>query len=230
MIVSLSALFTIHRRYHRSINLERDLGKASAVEGYVLTERSAATLARILPAFTQGNAHRAWTLTGVYGTGKSAFVHFLTSLCFPAEHEARTQAMQVVQEFLPEEDPLWEAIEAIPTSGLVPAIVTARQEPLTWTIVRALARGADLFFPTQERGSRLLRDLCEWESLVEDGNLSLEPQNILNILKDLLEKAQAPVLLVVDELGKSLEYAAQQSDQDDLYLLQQIADINHLVS
>ena len=228
MSTPLNQLFQIHRRYHRSINLERDLGKPDAVEGYVLTERSAATLARILPAFTQDNTHRAWTVTGVYGTGKSAFVHFLTSLCFPANHKVRLEAMRVAQHFLPQEDPLWrplwDAIAAMPSSGLVPAIVTARQEPLTWTIIRALARGADLFFPTKERGSRLLRDLCEWESLVEDGNLSLEPQSTLNLLKQLLEKAQAPVLLVVDELGKSLEYAAQQSEQDDLYLLQQIAE------
>ena len=226
MSIPLNQLFQVHRRYHRSINLERDLGKPATVEGYILTERSAATLARIFPALTCGNAHRAWTLTGVYGTGKSAFVHFLASLCFPADHGARVQAMQVIQDFLPEADPLWQAIEAIPPSGLVPAIVTARQEPLTWTIVRALARGADNFFPTKERRSKLLKMLSEWEGEIDLGHDTVTPQDILNTLQDLVEKAQAPVLLVVDELGKTLEYAAQHGGKDDLYLLQQIAELS----
>jgi hypothetical protein len=226
MSTPLNQLFQIHRRYHRSINLERDLGKPATVEGYVLTERSAVTLARILPALTQGNAHRAWTVTGVYGTGKSAFVHFLTSLCLPVDHEARVQAMQVVQDFLPEEDSLWDAIEAIPPSGLVPAIVTARQEPLTWTLVRALVRGADEFFPKKERRSQLLKTLFEWEGEVVLGRNTVQPQDILGILQDLVEKAEAPVLLVVDELGKNLEYAAQYGGKDDLYLLQQIAELS----
>ena len=226
MIEPLSHFFQIHRRYHRSINLERDLGKPDAVAGYILTERSVATLGRILPTFITPQSHRAWTLTGVYGTGKSAFVHYLSSLCFPFDHPVRDRAMAIAQQFLSPEDPLWDCLANLPPSGIVLAVVTARQEPLTWTLVRGLARGADLFFPKKQRGSKLLRKLCEWESLVEIGKLSLEPQDILNILKDLLEKAHAPVLFVVDELGKSLEYAAQQTDQNDLYLLQQIAEFS----
>ncbi|WP_181445652.1 hypothetical protein [Picosynechococcus sp. PCC 11901] len=58
MTVTLTQYFEIHRRYHRSVNLERDLHRADAVEGYVLTERSAATLARILPAFSETKTNR----------------------------------------------------------------------------------------------------------------------------------------------------------------------------
>ena len=230
MSTPLNQLFNIHRRYHRSINLERDLGKPDAVEGYILTERSLLALARILAALRDGNAHRAWTLTGVYGTGKSAFVHFLTSLCFPADHPARAQALRIVQQVLPKGDPLWrplwETIVSMPTSGLVPAVVTARQEPLTWTIVRALVRGADEFFPKHERRSTLLKTLCDWDCEVALGRHTVQPQDILSVLKDLVEKAEAPVLLVVDELGKSLEYAAHHQGTEDLYLLQQIAELS----
>jgi hypothetical protein len=37
----LSTYFELHRRYYRSVNLERDLDKPDAVKGYVPTERSA---------------------------------------------------------------------------------------------------------------------------------------------------------------------------------------------
>ncbi|MCW6039057.1 hypothetical protein K4A83_22815 [Spirulina subsalsa FACHB-351] len=77
---SLAHYFTLNRRYSRSVNLERDLDRPDAVQGYILTERSAATLERILSAFLDPRGHHAWTLTGVYGTGKSAFAHYLASL------------------------------------------------------------------------------------------------------------------------------------------------------
>jgi len=36
--------------------------------------------------------------------------------------------------------------------------------------------------------------------------------------------AQTDVLLIIDELGKNLEFAAQNQGADDLYLLQQLAE------
>jgi hypothetical protein len=72
----LSTYVNLHRRYFRSVNLERDLDIPDAVLGYVPTERSIDALRRIITAFNRPNAHRYWTMTGVYGTGKSAFAHF----------------------------------------------------------------------------------------------------------------------------------------------------------
>jgi len=196
------------------------------VEGYILTERSAAVLARILPTLTTNYSHRAWTLTGVYGTGKSAFVHYLASLCLPTEHPARHKALEVARQFLSPADPLWGAIEALPPCGLVPAVVTAQQEPLTHTLVRALARGVELFFPPNQRHTPFLRQLWEWEGEVKGGRNPASSQDILGFIQQLVDQTQTPLLLVVDELGKSLEYAAHHGGKTDLYLLQQIAELS----
>jgi hypothetical protein len=59
----LSAYFKLHRRYYRSVNLERDFDKPDAVQGYVPTERSTDALRRILSAFNNPHAHRACTMT-----------------------------------------------------------------------------------------------------------------------------------------------------------------------
>ena len=78
-MTALSNYFSLHRRYHRSVNLERDFDQPDAVEGYVLTERSLDALQRMMTAFADPKAHRAWTLIGVYGTGKSAFANYANS-------------------------------------------------------------------------------------------------------------------------------------------------------
>ncbi|WP_052345433.1 hypothetical protein [Planktothrix rubescens] len=77
---TLSNYFSLNRRYSRSVNLERDLERLDALEGYILTERSIDALRRILTGMTTSEGHRAWTVTSVYGTGKSAFAHYLTAL------------------------------------------------------------------------------------------------------------------------------------------------------
>ena len=77
----LSQYFSLSRRYSRSINIDRDLQQHSALEGYIFTEKAVEVLKRILAGLTNPESNRAWTLTGVYGTGKSAFAHYLASVC-----------------------------------------------------------------------------------------------------------------------------------------------------
>ena len=78
--MKLSDCIKIKRRYSRSVNLERDIEISDSVLGYVLTPRTIDILTKFNKSFTSANMNRAWTFTGVYGTGKSAFAHFLTAL------------------------------------------------------------------------------------------------------------------------------------------------------
>ncbi len=228
----LSAYFELHRRYYRSVNLERDLDKPDAVQGYVPTERSAVALQRILAAVGNPNAHRAWTLTGVYGTGKSAFAHYLAALCAPVESRIFEAAWAIAEPAFASDSPESVAIEAIPEPGLLRAVATAQREPLSWTIVRALARGADLFWQRKSKPSFLI-DINEWGSQAESGQCQVTDQQILKALREVVRTAKADVLLIIDELGKNLEFAAHHQGIQDLYLLQQIAELelkgNHQV-
>ena len=78
--MKLNELVTIAPRYTRSVNLERDIGDASAVTGYVLTPIGLDFLRRVHRALTGAPGPRAWSITGPYGSGKSAFVLFLANL------------------------------------------------------------------------------------------------------------------------------------------------------
>lgn len=220
----LSTYFELHRRYYRSVNLERDLDKPDAVQGYVLTERSVEALRRILSAIGDPDAHRAWTLTGVYGTGKSAFAHYLTALCAPAESRVAAEAWAIADHAFAADSPEIAAIEAIPEPGFLRAVAAAQREPLSWTIVRALSRGFDLFWK-KKRKPKFWMDLNEWRFQAEEGNCQVTDQQVLKLIREVVQAVETDVLLVIDELGKNLEFAAHHQGIQDLYLLQQIAEL-----
>ena len=86
----------------------------------------------------------------------------------------------------------------------LPVIATGDREPLGLTILRALG---------QTWGGRRARPTTE---------------EILRAVHESITKARrrqfAGVLLIVDELGKNLEYAARHPEADDVFLLQRLAE------
>ncbi|MGQ9869565.1 hypothetical protein, partial [Leptodesmis sp.] len=221
----LSDYFKLHRRYYRSVNLQRDLDRPEAVLGYVPTERSAIALRRILAAIGNPNAHRAWTLTGGYGTGKSAFAHYLAALCAP-EKSPVAEAAWAIAESVFSTNSIEErsVVTNIPKSGLLRAVAVAQREPLSQTIVRALSYGFDRFWQKEQKPEFWI-DLNEWRFQAEEGNCQVTNQQVLKLLQAIVQAVKTDVLLIIDELGKNLEYAAHHQGSQDLYLLQQIAEL-----
>lgn len=221
----LSAYFSVNRRYYRSVNLERDLDKPDAVQGYVPTERSVDALRRIVSALGNPKAHRSWTMTGVYGTGKSAFAHYLACLCAPEQSPIRQEALAIAFQALGTDKSELTFIEQnLPKLGLFRAVATGKREPLSWTIARALAHGADIFWQGK-RKPEIIRQLTDWRIEVEAGSAQVTSQQILSALREIVLTSKASLLLVLDELGKNLEFSAHNQAAEDLYLLQQIAEL-----
>ena len=222
---TLSSYFSLNRRYYRSVNLVRDLDKLDSVQGYVPTERSADALRRILAALTEKRSHRAWTITGVYGTGKSAFAHYLLSLCAGHDNPVKQEALTVAEQAFPKDSPALKAIqENIPAQGLMRAAATGQREPLSWTVARALKSCAARFWKDRDKPD-FWPQFTDWEIELDSRSPDISNQQVLHVLKRMVQAAETPLLLVVDELGKALEYAAHNQGVNDLYLLQQIAEL-----
>ena len=221
----LSNYFSLYRRYYRSVNLERDIAKPSAVQGYILTERASEALTRIASAFSNPEASRAWTMTGVYGTGKSAFAHYLTALCAPKDSELHQVAVGILKKTFGSESEEWAAVESsIPEGGVLIAVATGQREPLSWTVARALIKAVDLQWHKQHR-PKLCKQIEKWEETLETDGAQITNQTVLDTLRKLIETTKTPIFIVIDELGKNLEFAARNQGVDDLYLLQQIAEL-----
>jgi hypothetical protein len=222
----LSDYFSIKRRYSRSINLERDFDKIDALQGYIPTERSVDATRRILAGLMGNSNHHAWTLTSVYGTGKSAFAHFFASLCADEKSQSRQMGLEIAAKTFGVDSFEYSALKKnIPKQGFFRAVVTAQREPLSNTIVRALERGAETFWSRQKFNKiEVARKLVDLVGQVVNGEI-IDSREVLNLVKKVAQVADTSIILIIDELGKNLEYAVQNQGAEDLYLLQQLAEL-----
>lgn len=216
----------VEHRSARSVNVEQELDSPSPLDGFIATEQVLDGVRRLLAACEPGPRIRAWSVTGPYGAGKSSFAHFLCGLVGRARAGSEPSARRLLKKANPD---LARQLTKVRRAGqatdlgFIRAAATAAREPVSSTLARALYRGAEDYWGGR-RGRRpdVLHDLHAMtvEIRLRDGHP--DPRIVLDALEDLI--AVAPVLLVVDELGKALEYAADGSREADLYLLQQIAE------
>jgi len=217
---------TVGRRFRRSVNLEKDYRGALQNGEYIVTPTAREALHRLAEGLTDGSHARAWTLTGPYGVGKSAFAVFLTRLLC-----SRDEAGQVAREKLKDADPRLNAELAERGIGygngkcMLPILVTARRSSAQRCISESLATAL-----LSER-SRKLKAVGRGFRATVDASKQEDPVDTRWVLYALQEAAAAArsagysgILLVVDELGKLFEYAARYPQQGDVFLLQELAE------
>ena len=221
----LADIFSVKRRYSGSVNLERDLEQPDALQGYILTERSVDALRRVLSGIKEGTSN-SWTLTSVYGTGKSAFAHYLASLCASSKSEMRSLSLDITQAALGAKSDEYQALESsIPQQGYLRAVAVAQREPISHTIIRALIRGVETFWtPAKRKKIEAVSRLQELAAAIELGD-EINGKEIPALVLELAKASKTGLFLIVDELGKNLEYASNNQGAEDLYLLQQLAEL-----
>lgn len=204
------------RRFFRSIRLERDFDDPEALAGYTLTPQVRQVLARVEEGLRPGGTERAFTLTGPYGSGKSAFALFLAHLL-----KAPSAQENLAPQLLHAHDPfLAERFATSLTPGLVPVVLTLRRAPLALTLLEGLSRAVQRISSPAARAlaRRLEADLT---AQMTDTRKVLEH---IEALRDLTARqGQRGILLILDELGKTLEHAARYPGED-IYLLQELAE------
>ena len=95
----LSDIFHIKGRFQRSVHLERDFyTDENLLEGYVVTGTALEMLERIVSALENGKSSKAWSLTGPYGSGKSAFALFTANLLRSSVSPTTRQALKLLEQ------------------------------------------------------------------------------------------------------------------------------------
>ncbi len=221
----LSDIISLRRRYTRSINLERDLTVIDSVLGYVPTSWALDVCDRIMRSLTAHNSIRAWTITGVYGTGKSAFAHFLSALIAPKGDPIYSNAWTILEQHLgSHHSAVLHLRDHLPETGFIRAVATAQREPLGYTIIRALRRGGELVWPYHFEEQQSASMFACFEKKMQNGQ-RITNQEILRCIHQIYQETHMGIMLIIDELGKGLEHAAWHQESDDLYLLQQLAEL-----
>ena len=227
----LSALVHTPQRYLRSVHLERDASSEDALDGYVLSAQARQVLGRIGDGLRHGEICRAWTLTGPYGSGKSAFALFLAELLAPPQGLACRSA----RERLRQEDPqlLDHILGALSRGGsepegLLPVLLTGRRASLAAGLLGALKQS----LARLPRSSGVSRATKEINTALAAGDgealdRGAAVAGILGRTADIVAASgagYAGVVVIADELGQFLEFAARQDMGSEIYLLQELAE------
>ncbi len=196
--MALSEHVSVARRFQRSIRIDTDLGEGTALEGFVCPQSSVDVLVTMAQHVSE-NRQGAFTWTGPYGSGKSSLVVVLAALLNGSAGLQKQAARLLGRE---------------PTNALREALPAGSKG---WRIVPVVGRREDPIVVMGEavRKAALLRRLPRggWTET--------------NLIAALTTAAEEPktyggLILLIDEMGKFLEAAAQ--DGSDIYVLQQIAE------
>jgi hypothetical protein len=215
---------SVRPQYTRSVNVERDFGTDSVIRSYIPTSRAISTLERISATLADSASPRAWSLVGPYGSGKSSFAVFLANLLAEPDDSGAATARKILSNAQPE---LARRIqrELRGTRGFCRVLLTGSPEPLGRRLTYALHEGAKQFWSSRKGPSpRIVKKLEVLFSSAE-----IQASELLSLIKE-LQAAVANaggrgILIIIDELGKFLEYEARHYGANDIFLLQSFAEL-----
>jgi len=201
---NLSHLVKVRGRFQRSVHLVRDWQVQRGLQDYLLTSTAKEIALQVLEGVSHEEGARTWSITGPYGTGKSAFALFLTDLLVndPPRHP---QAKMLRDDILNGAHPFLPVLVTGERESMAPAFVRALEESLRGdmpSMARKVAR-------VNRTGRVLNRQIV---------GLFEETAHAAN------EIGRGGILFIVDEFGKFLEYAARHPEAEDLLILQELAE------
>ena len=223
--LDLTKWIRVDRSVARSVNLERDATDRRLLERFQLTPVALDALKRLADGL-DGEPVNAWSLTGPYGTGKSAFCNYMIALCCGIR-DARRLCLDRLRKADPKLARRLERFIAAgrPQAPAVAVRTVSQYESLNSTLARGLFNTVDALAKHSSRR--------EWKQLrtrVAGLGKSHWPatSDIVAAVESLARLAGRPVFLVVDELGKNLEFQGHHAEKGDVFALQALAESRSL--
>ena len=195
----LSDNVNISNRFLRSIRIDNDFGSKHSLEGYISSPSSMDVLVG-LAKHVQETRQGAFTWTGPYGSGKSSLALVFAAL-LNGNKKQREYAADLVGISVAET--IWTAMPP---------------QKNGWKVLPLVGRNVS---PKKA----LIDGITQLNLITSEEQSSIQDIEIVDIL--VKEAAKDPestggVLLIIDEMGKLLEAAAQNSD--DIYIFQLLAE------
>jgi len=224
--VPLSDIFKVKGRFQRSVHLERDFYTENALDGYILTVTAREMLSRVASTLENEITSKAWSLTGPYGSGKSAFALFAAKLLGNPNASTTEQTLGLLKHG----DPLlYERFTTTngkgqSSSGFCPVLISGERASLSIALLQGLEQGLKNFGISSSTSlQRKIRKLLKTET-----NGTPQASEITALFESATHTIEKNggrgLLLVIDELGKFLEYAAQHPTEGDVFVLQTLAE------
>ena len=202
----------------RSINIERDYRNEDVIRDYHVTTKTLEIIKRFTEALL-GEKVTSWSLTGPYGMGKSAFVNFLLALTrFRNEKETANALHKLEQSDIKLYQKFVQALNnRTDNEGFLQVAVTAAYEPVNNTLARGLLDALNQ--STIPNRDVLVKDLL---SLLKQK--IVDSQKLMKAFSNTVENAHRPMIIIIDEFGKNLDYMAHHPEHGDIFIVQQLAE------
>lgn len=222
----------LSQHFRRSVNLEQDLEDAALLGGYLVTPLVRETTARISQSLHQESATRAFSITGPYGTGKSALAVFLTHLLAPStsgsHKRARTLLKRGDQELHAR---LFHKTGALrQQAGLWPVVASGERRPLDAILLGALKRACLQHWQGRGKRPRVALEICQAAERAR-GAERFAASEVVRLFAEFADAVASSgktdsrgLLIVLDEAGRALEYAARHDDSE-VQILQDLAEL-----
>ena len=214
--IPMENLVSVDPRFTRSIHLERDYYAPQAADSYIVTRASRSALSLLSRGVAQPSC-RAQCITGPYGTGKSALALFFAHMM------AGDAGVSLLQRAVAEVGDEAQVLMSPPGQGYMTVLATGTRENIARCLVSGLRRSL------QKSGrAKLLK------KLTRDHPTAFESQkpstrDVVALFESLAgasvqEEGALGVVVIIDELGKLLEHAAQYPEDGDIQILQELAE------
>ena len=206
----IASRIAIRRRYVRSVDLARDVDDPDALEGYVITPSVRDAVIRILAGLSAESRQRAFRIVGPYGAGKSAFGVFLAQLL---KERGRGVAMVLLSE---------ATVSSVDLPPWRPVIVSGRRVSFALELLRMVTsrcgEGSGVAFAGLRARAELILDRDGAHDVHEVTSL------IAEMAAEVRSRTGEGLLLLVDEMGRFLEYAAANIGAEDPSIFQAVAE------
>jgi ABC-type dipeptide/oligopeptide/nickel transport system ATPase component len=223
--MKLNQLISVKKTLTKSINLDRDKSAKELLEGYVLTSTAMQNIQNIINTQKRVNTNKAWSLIGSYGSGKSSFALYLSHLLSNPE----TTLSKLARKKLRAEntDFATDINKHLKNSkGYCEVLITGSPDSLIAVFLKTLKTSIIDYYAALNIANDT--SLIMIDELLSNDKISLSKVNnlVVNIQGNIQDNGGKGLLIVIDELGKFLEYSARH-ESDDIFLLQILAEATY---
>lgn len=221
--IPLSTIVKVSDKRRVSTNIEHD-SLNDIINRYIPNTSSIEASNVFVTGLGKGGAI---SIIGPYGSGKSTFGMVLDQMVSSGHDSGWKATYRMLREMAPDlADNLMTGRRqaGLHENGMIRCVATARLEPVAATVLRAITKGATSYFGATYGNNDFAeaRTLRRCAKLLQKGVVP-DTTTISRIVSSMA--TSAPVLLMIDEFGKNIEYFADGGGDGDLFLLQELAEM-----
>lgn len=223
--MQLNKLISVKTTLTKSINLDRDRSTKELLESYVLTSTAMQSIQNVINTQKNININKAWSLIGSYGSGKSSFALYLSHLLGnPKTILGKLACKKLRTENTDFSADISKHLKG--SNGYCKVLITGSPDSLITVFLKTLKISVVDYYAALNITDDT--SLVMIDKLLSNDKVSLSKVDnlVINIQGNIQDNGGKGLLIVIDELGKFLEYAARH-ESDDIFLLQILAEATY---